>query len=68
MSKKLYYIVEDNGDLSHTVTSIDECAEVIKGWIADNQKEMQDEHEMPWFQIECRWLTDEEYQKLLDEA
>lgn len=63
MSKTLFYEVEDNGDLSNTVRSIDDCCEIIKGWIDDNRNSINEDPDV-YFTITPVWMTEKEYEEL----
>lgn len=60
MDKKLYWLVESNGDLSVTCTA-DAIKDLIEG---DLENTPSDEREDVEYTITPVWLTDEEYENL----
>lgn len=61
MKKKLYWLIEDNGDLSNTCESPEVCTQVLKASFDDLEK---DEQEETQYTITPVWYTDEEYANL----
>ena len=61
MEKKLYWLIEDNGDLSNTCESPESCVEVLKASFDDMEKVEQEATE---YSITPIWYTDKEYENL----
>ena len=59
--KKLYWQIDDNGDLSNTCESPEVCLQVLKAHFDDMELEDQEETN---YTITPVWYTDEEYQSL----
>lgn len=63
-AKKLYWLIEDNGDLSNTCESPKVCAELIISSFDDLEK---DEQEETQYTVTPVWLTNKEYEDLPEE-
>lgn len=61
MEKKLYWLLEDNGDLSTTCSRLDDCKDIIQTDFADLEKDDQKE---TIYTITPVWYTDKEYSNL----
>jgi len=61
MKKKIYWQIDDNGDLSNTCESPEVCIQVLNASFDDMEKEEQEE---TYYTITPVWYTDKEYKNL----
>lgn len=64
MEKKLYWLVESNGDLSVTVQDLPQVKEIIEGDFANESEDGKHNFDDLQYTVTPTMLTDEEYEGL----